>query len=192
MVRSSFTNLNGLWEFKAVEAGTSTNGAFGKTLNETILVPFPVESCLSGLRDVNDTNGVPPTYQHMWYRTTVSQDQIQGVAGGRTLLHFGAVDWQTDVYVNGLWVGSNTGGYNAFSFDITEVCLPLSHSLCLYLCLSVSVSLSLSHCLQASSASAHATTPVATPTPRTPGSGRPCGWRASQTRTSRVSRSMRT
>ena len=43
MVRSSFTNLNGLWEFKAVEAGTSTNGAFGKTLNETILVPFPVE-----------------------------------------------------------------------------------------------------------------------------------------------------
>jgi beta-galactosidase/beta-glucuronidase len=147
MVRSSFTNLNGLWEFKAVEAGTSTNGAFGKTLNETILVPFPVESCLSGLRDVNDTNGVPPTYQHMWYRTTVSQDQIQGVAGGRTLLHFGAVDWQTDVYVNGLWVGSNTGGYNAFSFDITEVCLPLSHSLCLYLCLSVSVSLSLSYCL---------------------------------------------
>ncbi len=120
MVRSSFTNLNGLWEFKAVEAGTSTNGAFGKPLDETILIPFPVESCLSGLKDVNDTNGVPPTYQHMWYRTTVSSDQFKAVAGGRTLLHFGAVDWQTDVYVNGLWVGSNTGGYNAFSFDITE------------------------------------------------------------------------
>jgi beta-galactosidase/beta-glucuronidase len=122
MVRSSFTNLNGLWQFKAVDAGTSTSGAFGKPLNDTILVPFPVESCLSGLRDVNDTNGVPPTYQHMWYRTTVPSDQFQSAvtAAGRTLLHFGAVDWQTDVYVNGLWVGSNTGGYNSFSFDITK------------------------------------------------------------------------
>jgi beta-galactosidase/beta-glucuronidase len=118
MVRSSFTNLNGLWEFKATKDGEKPT--FGLTLNETILVPFPVESCLSGLKDANDTNGVPPTYQHMWYRTTVSSDSFHATAGGRTLLHFGAVDWQSDVYVNGLWVGSNSGGYNSFWFDITE------------------------------------------------------------------------
>lgn len=82
MVRSSFTNLNGLWEFKASVDGEKPK--FGETLNETILVPFPVESCLSGLKDMNDTNGVPPTYQHMWYRTTVAKDSFQATAGGKT------------------------------------------------------------------------------------------------------------
>ena len=118
MVRSNFENLNGLWEFQSVTDGERPT--FGVTLNETILVPFPVESCLSGLKDATDPNDVPPTYQHMWYRTTVSSERFQATAGGKTLLHFGAVDWQADVYVNGQWVGSNTGGYNGFSFDVTE------------------------------------------------------------------------
>ena len=122
MTRPKYTNLNGLWEFQSIkDAQTPT---FGKQLNETILVPFPVESCLSGLKDHNDPNDIPPTYQHMWYRTTLTSEQLAehsaAGASGKTLLHFGAVDWKADVYVNGIWVGSHSGGYDGFNFDITE------------------------------------------------------------------------
>jgi hypothetical protein len=100
------------------------------TLNETVLVPFPVESCLSGLRNASLPllPGSPPTYQDMFYRTlidgrillTEAAAMAGEAAAGEVLLHFGAVDWQCDVYVNGLWVGSHEGGFDAFSFRISE------------------------------------------------------------------------
>eukprot|EP01047_Picozoa_sp_COSAG01_P044191 COSAG01_NODE_3979_length_5471_cov_3.013217_1_plen_193_part_00 len=105
------------------------------TLNETVLVPFPVESCLSGLRNASLPllPGSPPTYQDMFYRTLIDgrmllaeaaamagETAAGGAAAGEVLLHFGAVDWQCDVYVNGLWVGSHEGGFDAFFFRISE------------------------------------------------------------------------
>jgi len=117
MTRSNWHSLNGLWEFDS-----STEGAkpvFGKTLKQTVLVPFPVESCLSGLKNLSTGLNVPPTYEHMIYRTIIDGTTVRAEnRDGDVLLHFGAVDWQTDAYVNGIWVGSHEGGYDGFSFSI--------------------------------------------------------------------------
>lgn len=111
MVRRQWLNLNGLWEFSAAlkDAAVPT----GKTLPEKILVPYPVESALSGLMRHEE---------RMWYRRnfTVPSDW----AGQHVLLHFGAVDWQTTVYVNGQEVGGHKGGYCGFSFDISQYLKP--------------------------------------------------------------------
>ena len=150
MTRPSYHSLNGLWEFAPMQrlaalapptadpsncrGAPNCDGArppFGQTLNETVLVPFPVESCLSGLENAS-LPGTPPTYQDMFYRTLIDGQALLaegaglGAAApddgeaGDVLLHFGAVDWAADVYVNGLWVGSHEGGYDAFSFEISE------------------------------------------------------------------------
>jgi beta-galactosidase/beta-glucuronidase len=81
-----------------------------------ILVPFPVESALSGVR-----RPLPPTHA-LWCRRTFKTPDIKD--GKRLLLHFGAVDWETKVYVNGKLVGEHRGGYDAFSLDITDAVHP--------------------------------------------------------------------
>jgi beta-galactosidase/beta-glucuronidase len=101
---SSWSNMNGLWEWQS--ATSSANPPFGKTLSGEILVPFPVEACLSG---------IGANHPQMWYRTTFDH-----AATGNTLLHFGAVDWMASVYLNGKLLGNHTGGYDGFSFDITK------------------------------------------------------------------------
>ena len=106
MVRAKWLNLNGLWEFSAAKEGEPAPA--GKTLAEEILVPYPVESALSG---------VMRHEERMWYRRTFTVPPDW--RGQHVLLHFGAVDWQTAVYVNGQAVGGHKGGYCAFSFDIT-------------------------------------------------------------------------
>ena len=117
---ASWTNLNGLWEWEkaATAAGDVAGDAlasppFGKTLNGSILVPFPVESCLSGVAPPNSGAVV----QEMWYRLVF--DKEAGDAD-RTLLHFGAIDWQSSVYLNGKLLGNHTGGYDGFSYDVTD------------------------------------------------------------------------
>eukprot|EP00041_Stephanoeca_diplocostata_P012112 m.202098 g.202098 ORF g.202098 m.202098 type:complete len:600 (-) comp18815_c0_seq2:222-2021(-) len=100
----TYKNLNGLWEWQNSSAGEKV--PFGKTLGKEILVPFPVEACLSGIGE---------SHANMMYRTTFDKPFRKDL----TLLHFGAVDWQTQVYVNGKYVGNHTGGYDGFSFDIT-------------------------------------------------------------------------
>ncbi len=107
MVRQDWYNLNGLWQFGKGEAGQLP--PYGQQLAEEILVPFPIESALSGLMR---------TGQDMWYRRTFTVPDAW--SGQHVLLHFGAVDWQATVYVNGHEVGSHTGGYDSFSFDITQ------------------------------------------------------------------------
>ncbi len=107
MVRPDWQNLNGEWQFAIAEANQPA--PFGKELPEKILVPFPLESALSGLMR---------TGQHMWYRRTFTVPDEW--SGRHVLLHFGAVDWQTTVYVNGAQVGTHTGGYDSFSFDISK------------------------------------------------------------------------
>ena len=105
MKREEWTNLNGLWDFQI-------SGDWGKgEYNDEILVPYPVESALSG---VKETVGAK---NRVWYRRTFT---INPASNERVLLHFGASDWQTHVFVNDQYVGRHQGGYDPFSFDITD------------------------------------------------------------------------
>ena len=106
---STWLSLNGLWEHQ-LGAGWGEPVPFGKTLNNTILVPFPLEACLSG------AFAWPLYSSFFWYRLLFDAPFAPGAS---TLLHFGAVDWNTTVYLNGAPIGNHSGGYSAFSFDIT-------------------------------------------------------------------------
>ncbi|HEU5471949.1 MAG TPA: AbfB domain-containing protein [Actinophytocola sp.] len=106
LVRPDWQNLNGVWQFAPAAAGAAP--PFGQNLAQSILVPFPIESALSGIAAHSD---------RMWYRRTFTVPA--GWAGRRVQLNFGAVNWQADVWVNGVRVGGHTGGYGKFSFDIT-------------------------------------------------------------------------
>ncbi|MGW7298005.1 LamG-like jellyroll fold domain-containing protein [Streptomyces sp. NPDC054829] len=112
-VRSQWKNLNGPWQFSGAKEGEQP--VFGKNLDEKIIVPFPVESQLSGLERHED---------HMFYRKLVDVPESWKVGKGdrdqRLKLNFGAVDYKSRVYVNGKKVADHTGGYNAFSVDITD------------------------------------------------------------------------
>jgi hypothetical protein len=106
LVRPDWQNLNGVWEFAPAAAGAAP--PFGQTLARSILVPFPIESALSGIGAHSD---------RMWYRRTFTVPVAW--SGRRVQLNFGAVDWMAEVWVNGTRVGAHTGGYGKFSFDIT-------------------------------------------------------------------------
>ncbi|RSN04752.1 glycoside hydrolase family 2 [Streptomyces sp. WAC 01325] len=112
-VRSKWKNLNGPWQFSGAKAGEQP--VFGKDLDEKIVVPYPVESQLSGLERHED---------HMFYRRLVNVPKDWNVGkdgkGNRLKLNFGAVDYQARVFVNGTKVAEHTGGYDAFSADITD------------------------------------------------------------------------
>jgi hypothetical protein len=105
--------LNGVWQFAFAEEGQKP--PFGQKLAEPILVPFPVESALSGVMRHGD---------RLWYRRTFQVPQAWTNAGQRVLLHFGAVDWQATVWVNGKDLGTHRGGYDAFTFDVTDALKP--------------------------------------------------------------------
>ncbi|MGN9790602.1 LamG-like jellyroll fold domain-containing protein [Streptomyces sp. OZ13] len=109
-VRGKWKNLNGPWQFSG--AGAGEQPVFGKDLDEKIIVPFPVESQLSGLERHED---------HMFYRKLVNVPRDWKVGrGNRLKLNFGAVDYRARVWVNGKQVAEHTGGYNAFSADVTD------------------------------------------------------------------------
>ena len=110
MTRPDWLNLNGEWQLR--QSTTDDAPQFGANLPERVNVPFPVESALSGIqRAANDNRN------YLFYRRTVTIPA--NWSGRRTLLHFGAVDWQSTVWVNGVRVGAHTGGYDAFTFDVT-------------------------------------------------------------------------
>ena len=105
MRRENWTNLNGLWDFQISKK--RSKGEY----EDQILVPYPVESALSGVMEsVGAANRV-------WYRRTVTVDPV---GDERVLLHFGASDWETQVFVNGQHVGRHQGGYDPFTVDITD------------------------------------------------------------------------
>ncbi|WP_242626750.1 sugar-binding domain-containing protein [Pseudobacter ginsenosidimutans] len=117
MVRPSWTNLNGLWQYSI----TSLEASVPATWKDQILVPFPIESALSGVKKPLQA------HQALWYRRQFNST----AAGGkqRTLLHFGAVDYDARVFVNGKELGRHTGGYQAFSIDITDALKPGANEL---------------------------------------------------------------
>ena len=107
LVRAEWQNLNGLWNYAIRPKGAAFGEAEGR-----ILVPFAIESALSGVG-----RRVGPD-QELWYGRTFTVPAKW--RGRRVLLRFGAVDWKADVWVNGTKVGSHTGGYTAFACDITD------------------------------------------------------------------------
>lgn len=106
MERSEWQNLNGLWNYAILPVGQQPTSYDGE-----ILVPFAVESSLSGVqKQVGDDN-------ELWYQREFSVPSKW--KNNKILLHFGAVDWRTDVWVNDVKVGRHQGGYTPFSFDVT-------------------------------------------------------------------------
>ena len=107
MERAEWQNLNGLWEYAIIPAGKQKPSSF----DGEILVPFAVESSLSGVQKrVGKEN-------ELWYQRAFMVPTKW--KNDRILLHFGAVDWKADVWVNNVKVGQHTGGYTPFTFDIT-------------------------------------------------------------------------
>jgi beta-galactosidase/beta-glucuronidase len=115
MTRPEWMTLNGSWQFQPATPNLSP--PVGRTLRAGILVPYPPESSLSG---------VGRHYNHMWYRRLFTVPAQWHVAGHcsdascrRLLLHFGAVDYASTVYVNGHLVAAHQGGYDSFTVDIS-------------------------------------------------------------------------
>ncbi|HBG42599.1 MAG TPA: beta-galactosidase [Porphyromonadaceae bacterium] len=107
MERAEWQNLNGLWNYAIQPTGQQAPASY----NGQVLVPFAIESSLSGVqKTVGDAN-------ELWYQREFSIPSKW--KNNRVLLHFGAVDWKADVWVNDMKVGQHTGGYAPFSFDVT-------------------------------------------------------------------------
>lgn len=107
LVRADWQNLNGLWDYVILPKGSAVPDAF----EGRILVPYAIESALSGVqKSVGDE-------QELWYHRTFTVPL--GWKGKQVLLNFGAVDWKADIWLNQIKIGSHTGGYTPFSFDIT-------------------------------------------------------------------------
>jgi hypothetical protein len=107
LTRPEWRNLNGLWEWSA--AAPDEQPPIGRTLGEKVLVPYPIESALSGLQKHED---------RMWYRRTF--EVPNNWKGKHLLLHFGAVDYDAKVWMNGRQVATHRGGYDGFDVDVTS------------------------------------------------------------------------
>ena len=106
--RNSYLNLNGKWKYALREKGVNLNDKY----DGDIIVPFSIESPLSGVK-----KSLKPGMT-LFYNRKIDLTKIKNK--GRFLLNFGAVDQETDVYINGKHVGNHKGGYCSFSFDITD------------------------------------------------------------------------
>ncbi len=112
MARASWQSLNGFWDYALTAKDASQPAAW----DGRILVPFPIESQLSGVRRAAGDSA------RLWYHRTFRAPRLQ--RGGRLLLHFGAVDWEATVFVNGRQLGVHRGGYDPFTFDVTDAVRP--------------------------------------------------------------------
>ncbi len=107
MVRNEWKSLNGLWNYSLVEK----SAVKPSQPDGSILVPFAIESSLSGVGRRMTANDV------LWYNTTFTVPK--NWKGKRVMLNFDAVDWKADVYVNDVMVGTHTGGFTSFAYDVT-------------------------------------------------------------------------
>ena len=125
MERSAWRSLNGAWQFAFDFGKSGLDRHFERrdALDTTITVPFCPESVLSG---VHYTDFIPA----VWYARafTLTPEELSG----RVLLHFGAVDYEAHVFVNGEPAGTHRGGYTSFCFDITDLCRAGENRLSVY------------------------------------------------------------
>lgn len=112
LVRSEWEQLNGMWDYALTPRGSGPPEVW----EGTIRVPFPLESALSGAG-----RRLAPD-ETLWYRR--SFEVPEEWRDRRLMLRFGAVDWESRVFVNGRGAGTHRGGYDAFSFDITDLLSP--------------------------------------------------------------------
>lgn len=112
MERSEWQNLNGLWEYTITPVGSCEPAKY----DGRILVPYAIESSLSGVqKEVGE-------YNELWYRRTFHIPL--GWKHKSVLLHFGAVDWKAEIFLNSVKLGTHAGGYTPFSFDISPYLVP--------------------------------------------------------------------
>ncbi len=116
--RKEWLSLNGLWEFAFDERNEGRAGgwASGKSLPLRILVPFTYEAALSGIGKGTEV------HERVWYRRTFTVPD--GWRGRRVMLNFNACDWETTAWLNGKELGTHRGGYDPFSFDLTDALKP--------------------------------------------------------------------
>ena len=116
--RENWLNLNGVWQFEIDNGRSGIDRGLAEAdakLSDQILVPFCPESKLSGIENTDFMYGV-------WYKRTVTLTEQQ--CAQRVVLHFGAVDYTANVFINGKKVGTHKGGYISFAMDITEFVTP--------------------------------------------------------------------
>lgn len=106
--RESWQSLNGIYQYAITDKKTS----WCENFDGEILVPFAIETCLSGVSKTVSED------QFLWYKKSFKINEKY--ENKKTILHFEAVDWQASVYINGKLVGSHTGGYCPFSLDISD------------------------------------------------------------------------
>ena len=124
--RDTFYNLNGTWSFAFDDQDAGLRDKWyqpGVALEQSITVPFCYQCKASGIGPTDEIHPV------LWYRRSFPVPEE--MRGRRILLRFGAIDWACNVYVNGFAVGSHTGGYTPFAFDITDYLTDGENDLCL-------------------------------------------------------------
>lgn len=110
MQRNDWINLNGLWQYALLPKSNDEN--IPASFHGNILVPFAVESALSGIGKTVGKDSI------LWYQRTINVPAKR--SGKKVLLHFGAVDWRSDIYINGTKVATHEGGFEPFTVDITS------------------------------------------------------------------------
>ncbi|MDQ6843406.1 MAG: beta-galactosidase, partial [Bacteroidota bacterium] len=108
--RDQWQNLNGFWQYAILPVSGSEN--IPNVFQGNILVPFAVESALSGIGKTVGKDSV------LWYQTTITIPSK--IKNKKVLLHFGAVDWRSEIFLNGNKVATHEGGYDPFTVDITN------------------------------------------------------------------------
>jgi len=112
--RNEWINLNGKWDFEIDISNTGVDKCYhlpGKKFKEKIIVPFPPESKLSGIENKDFMVSV-------WYKRKI--EIPENWKNKRVFLNFGAVDFLTNIWINGRYIGNHVGGYSSFKFDITD------------------------------------------------------------------------
>ena len=107
LVRNDWKNLNGLWDYTITSKGENKP----ENYDGEILVPFPIESSLSGVRKRISKE------QELWYHKNFQIPKKW--KSKEIIIHFGAVDWESELWINDINVGLHKGGYDPFSFNIT-------------------------------------------------------------------------